>query len=140
DTVARAISVNVNETTLYKVQGFYSDGCQPSKSSQVVIDKSFLPEFSYRFEYNCGEPYRLIFDNTSKTEVNYIWYMGNGDSLSVRAPEAYRYTDAGEYEVKLVAENDIGCRLEHSEIIEIPEEDGLIPNAISPNNDGKNDT
>src|SRR5690606_2894699 len=53
---------------------------------------------------------------------------------------AYRYTDAGEYEVKLVAENDIGCRLEHSEIIEIPEEDGLIPNAISPNNDGKNDT
>ncbi|KPM49527.1 hypothetical protein AFM12_02680 [Jiulongibacter sediminis] len=127
-------------SSTYTVQAFYADGCKPKKEVSLLVDDSYAPDFDYSIEYDCGKPFELKFENLSSGSALYTWKMGNGDSLSSQIPENYTYAAPGIYEVTVDAQNPIGCVLSITKPVEIPEDDGLIPNAISPNNDGKNDT
>lgn len=127
-------------STIYTVQAFYADGCKPKKQISLFIDDSYFPDFQYSIAYDCGQPFELKFENLSAGGSTYLWKMGNGDSLSTETPENYRYAAPGIYEVTLDSKNAIGCVLSLTKPVEIPQDDGIIPNAISPNNDGKNDT
>ncbi|MGR3809460.1 DUF7948 domain-containing protein [Jiulongibacter sp. NS-SX5] len=135
-----SVSVIPTQTSSYSVQAFYNDGCKPKKEIQILIDQSFQPEFDYQIKYDCGKPFELEFVNNSPAGSDFTWYMGNGDSLKAEVPVNYSYSTHGEYEVDLKATNQIGCELHFLRVVSIPEDDGIIPNAISPNNDGKNDT
>lgn len=140
DTVATFITVKPQQSTTYTVKAEYTDGCIPQKDIRVIINDDFKPNFDYSITQSCNKPYELIFTNSSQNASKFIWKMGNGDSLAVKVPENYRYTSAGNYNITLKAYNSIGCELVTTKSIEIPDADGKVPNIITPNNDGKNDT
>jgi len=139
DTVATKIVVKPSQTSTYSVKGEYPDGCKPTRSVTVVVDNSFKPDFDYAITQNCDKPYQLTFINKSTNARSYVWDFGNRDSLKVAVPENYRFQQGGTYAVTLKAFNGIGCELSTTKNIDIPENDGKIPNVITPNNDGKND-
>ncbi|SOE19593.1 gliding motility-associated C-terminal domain-containing protein [Spirosomataceae bacterium TFI 002] len=140
-TIGDNIIVAPLKSSTYRVQTFYEDGCKPFKDIHVTIDESFGPVFSSNIIYNCGKPFELEFDLESNDKVvSYVWQMGNGDSLVGVVPNNYKYRDAGTYNVRVDAKNKIGCILSSELALNIPDGDGIIPNAISPNGDGKNDT
>jgi gliding motility-associated-like protein len=141
-TEIRGTSIEINplKSTTYSVQAFYADGCKPKKTISLKIDNDFIPEFEYSIEYFCDKPFELSFENLSAGNASYTWYLGNGDSLNGLIPLRYNYNASGDFEVKVKATNRIGCQLESKKMVSIPNADGLIPNAISPNGDGKNET
>jgi len=137
---APSIEVRPSESSTYSVRAFYEDGCEPVKEVGVLIDKSFTPDFTYSFEYFCAKPYNLIFENITDGSPSFTWYLEGQDSVMNRVPENYRFSSFGEYAVNLKATNDIGCEILTEKKLNVPDADGIIPNAISPNGDGKNDT
>jgi gliding motility-associated-like protein len=104
-----------------------------------VVDNSFKPDFDYAITQNCDKPYQLTFTNKSTNARSYVWDFGNRDSLKVTVPENYRFQQGGTYAVTLKAYNGIGCELSTTKNIDVPENEGKVPNVITPNNDGKND-
>ncbi len=140
DTVAVQIIVKPLQTSTYTVKGTYPDGCKPTRSVTVVVDNSFKPDFDFAISQDCDKPYQLTFINKSTNARIYVWDFGNKDSLKVAVPENYRFQQGGTYAVTLKAYNSIGCVLATTKNIDIPDNDGKVPNVITPNNDGKNDT
>jgi len=53
-------------------------------------------------------PHTVDFTNNSQQAIDFIWYFGDGDSSLLRTP-SHTYTQAGIYEVMLVAINDTMC-------------------------------
>jgi len=80
------------------------------------------------------------FLNQSTDATNYKWLFGNGDTSIVANP-AYTYPNVGNYTVSLIASNSIGCVDTTFEqyFVVVPDSSLIIPNAFSPNGDGKNE-
>ncbi|AWV98451.1 DUF7948 domain-containing protein [Arcticibacterium luteifluviistationis] len=128
------------KNTTYFVKAYYPDGCVLDNAVNLTVDQSFAPAFDYLLDYHCDQSFDLIFENKSPQTGIFTWDLGIGDSLNTLAPVAYTYAKAGDYTVRLKATNEIGCTLEVEKVVNIPEKAQLIPNAISPNGDGKNET
>jgi gliding motility-associated-like protein len=100
------------------------------------------------FSYNADNSSNLItevnFVNNATNETTYFWDFGNSESSTEEDPSVY-YTSNGNYIVTQYVTGALGCVDSVSQIVIIdnivPEEDipELIPNAISPNGDNKND-
>lgn len=80
-----------------------------------------------------------LFVNKSKNAIKYWWNFGDGDTSTSFNPK-HSYVQEGTYEVKLVVENQYGCRdsITHTVIVE-SYFTFYIPNAFRPNTDGLND-
>ncbi len=112
-------------------------GCQIKDSIYLSID--------FYLDKMIGDvPLEInVFNNSS--EGNYSWDFGDGSS-SIDFEPNHTYSEVGEYDLKLVLSNDIGCETEKMIIIdaqgfELAANDWqLLPDAFSPNNDGINDS
>lgn len=135
------IKVKPTKTTQYTASALFENGCAPEVKVQLTIDTTFLPKWEYNVEYFCDSPSSVFFAYSPDEKVeSYEWNFGNGMSVINASPDNYQYKSSGAYLVSLAATNAIGCTLVSSQVLDIPESDGFIPNAISPNGDGKNDT
>ncbi len=139
DTQGTTITVSPTQTTTYTVSCEYPDGCKPTRTVTVKIDESFQPDFDFKITQDCEKPYELTFTNKTQNAAEFKWSMGNSDTLSSLVPQSYRYNKGGTFLVTLKAYNKIGCELSVSKSINVPENEGKVPNVITPNNDGKND-
>ncbi len=79
------------------------------------------------------------FQNNSLGGKTYLWDFGDG-STSVEFHPTHQYLDTGTYTITLIVTNTFGCidTILGSERVE-PEFTFFVPDAFTPNGDGKND-
>lgn len=83
----------------------------------------------------------LLLYNTSQNSNTYSWDFGNGNTLKQynRNDTTYTYADSGTYTIRLIAENDKGCRDTTSQVIKVFDKIYCaIPSAFTPNSDNVN--
>jgi gliding motility-associated-like protein len=118
------------------------NGCRDSISKIVSIPPAPVANFSYNTNngLNIGAVFNFI--NTSTNATTYNWDFGNGNTSTNQNPNNTYFAN-GSYLVTLEVTSALGCTDSTSEIISIntvtTEINTLIPNAISPNGDLRND-
>jgi gliding motility-associated-like protein len=81
----------------------------------------------------------IIFRNISSYGNRWLWYFGNGDSSILKNP-IYTYKTSGTYTITLITFNSSGCSDTIRKTIYVSSEDFIkVPEAFSPNGDGRND-
>jgi gliding motility-associated-like protein len=87
----------------------------------------------------------ITFTNTSQGATSFIWNFGDPNQPSVDSSGAatvtFTYIRPGRYSVVLFGQNDLGCADVYvcTDCIVILPRKVFLPNAFSPNGDGKND-
>jgi gliding motility-associated-like protein len=87
----------------------------------------------------------IAFVNTSQGATNYLWDFGdpaatNGSNNSTVTDPSHLYTYVGTYNVHLIATSSKGCQDIAELLVEITPDFALyIPNAFTPDENGKND-
>ena len=119
-----------------------SDGC--SDTLVQILNVPPKPDAGFFFNtsggLNIGAEFTFV--DTSANATAWFWDFGNNDTSTDSLPTTIYYAN-GNYTVTLWATGPLGCVDSVSQIITIntvtTEISSLIPNAISPNNDGYND-
>lgn len=131
---------NGDFTVMHTVES--DNGCRDSINKIISIPPSPIANFSYNTNngLNIGAVFNFI--NTSTDATSYAWDLGNGNTSTDIDPNNTYFAN-GSYLITLVVTSDLGCTDSTSEIITIntvtDEISTLIPNAISPNGDLRND-
>lgn len=123
-------------TTTYIVRGTTPEGCTGTDTVRVIVaplpNVAFAPSTRQAFT---GEA--ITFGNTTTNAATYAWDFGDGTTSTVAAP-THTYDKPGTYEVRLRATSSGQCVSEQRLTIEVRKFE--VPNVITPNGDGKNDT
>jgi gliding motility-associated-like protein len=139
-TIGTVITAFPSQTTTYTVQAKYADGCKPEKQIIVQVDRTYEPLFEIiQSGEACNEPVKYEFQNLTKNAARYEWNVGNGARLTSNNVSDKVYDTPGEYAVTLTAYNQAGCALSVSRLLSAAPP-LVLPNVITPNGDGKNDT
>lgn len=140
DTTVKNPIASPLQTTTYTVTAVYLDGCKPSKTVTVNVESG--PQntsFEVVPTYACGKSTMVQYVNKTTGASRYEWDFGNGVKSGVAAPAALDYTQNGMYQVTLKAYSPRGCASTVTQSVSVLNLD-KIPNVITPNGDGKNDT
>lgn len=118
--------------------------CNKIDSSTVTINISPNPTSSFTFSPNPPEANTFVtFTNTSLGGTSYTWQFGDGDSLittNQNATVRHVYNATQTFNACLIVKNNFNCIDTSCQPITarvIPGAD--VPNAFTPNGDGKND-
>ncbi|MNU72708.1 hypothetical protein D3C71_621780 [compost metagenome] len=139
-TNGSTVTASPSITTTYIVTGISSSGCMGTGTVIVTV----LPEPVADFipSVTTGEaPLEVVFENTSINANSYAWNFGNGQfSTSSNPGVSALFSDAGNYQVVLIASNGI-CSDTFQLSIVTTTTDFLIhvPNVFTPNGDHVND-
>lgn len=110
-----------------------------------IMNLYALPTIDFDIKYGnyCENPNTLVLVNKSKEVKQFVWILKLGTEViatfNTKNPPAYQITKAGNYTILLKGtlntwEDSISKDLVVKEILQ------PLPNTITPNNDGKNDT
>jgi len=77
-------------------------------------------------------------DLKSNVQPNYIWEFGDGTTSTEENPE-HTYKKYGDYNIKLIAIADNGCKDSMIVKVKVDEKEVKMPNIFTPNGDGKHD-
>jgi gliding motility-associated-like protein len=85
----------------------------------------------------------VTFTNTSTGSANSGWnwyFINNNGYISNQPNTSYLFENAGNYPIALVVKNKFGCSDTIIQVINVAEDHSLyVPNAFTPNYDGKHD-
>ncbi|WP_291722334.1 PKD domain-containing protein [Bernardetia sp.] len=138
DPTIRNPIASPTETTIYNVRISNLDGgCFTDSTVTVTVVDKLVIDFDIQHSPECGAPATILFNSQNTGDGNWVWDLGNGDSLRVTNPTEYTYTEAGTYTIKLKGSNGI-CDEEQTATITV--DNVLPPNVITPNGDGINET
>jgi len=132
------------QTTTYTIT-FVNDKCRLDQKVKVIVLPVLTADFTFKLLKDCNTPYRVQLNlpttlDTAKF-VRFTWDMGDGTVLEGTHPQEYIYKEPNkDYTVTLTALNPNGCNTVVKKTVSIPAPPIQPPNAITPNNDGINDT
>ncbi len=127
-------------TTDYWVIPLGPTGCRGDRLDIQVFVERNLPQAGLDPSVTEGfYPLTVAFDNQSRNATRYLWRFGDGDTSTQFAP-SHLYTSPGQYDITLIADNNIGCpdSITYS-FVEALDFVAYFPNAFTPNGDGEND-
>jgi gliding motility-associated-like protein len=143
--VSSSLSPALTETVfgLKNVQHIVSNGfCSDTLSKTVNLDNILTAAFKAPNEV-CPKNEIIFNDSSIGNIISYHWDFGDGTSSTDREPPKHLFPDTREatsYTVYLVIQNSMGCQDTASEqIIKLQTCNVSVPNAFTPNGDGKND-
>ncbi len=127
----------VNSAGIYIVT--YSTMCGNPSASISIVQSTLSAGFT--FSPSTGNaPLKVDFTNTSSNNISNQWVLGNGNNANTLNANT-TYTAPGIYTITLMIQNPDGCTASVSRTIEVLlVELGIIPELITPNGDGKNET
>ncbi len=123
--------------------GTYTDtitnqnSCDSIIQSIVMVIPRPLADFEVQnITLNCqGTQVQLL--NNSTQENNYLWSFGDEQTSTAEDP-THVFATSGSYDITLTVDSNI-CSNSHTHTLSIAELELIIPNVVTPNNDGKND-
>lgn len=140
-----------NPTQLFPGSGLYNisliatsnHNCKDTLVKQITLAPRPIAGFAYSLSSGVNVGTIVNFVDTSKYASNWSWTFGDGSPTNTTQNPNIIYYSNGIYIVKQVAYDAYGCSDTAKVVIKInnvtSEISTLIPNAISPNGDGKND-
>lgn len=117
-------------------------GCTQTFNTTVVALDTPKASFSYSPTQPTSLNPVVNFKDESELANLWEWHFGNGVSKlsSFESDATYSYPDTGKHLVTLIVTHVNGCTDTTEQIIDIaPEITYFLPNALTPNEDGKND-
>lgn len=117
-------------------------GCTQSFSSTHTVLDTPSAAFSYNPTLPTSFNPTVNFIDESQFAVTWDWHFGNGANQINYTNEdvSYTYPDTGKQVVRLIVTHQSGCKDTTEQIIDIvPQFTYFLPNALTPNGDGRND-
>ncbi len=143
-------SFSKDTSVVFPSEGLYSithiittdKGCQAAVSKSLNVAPRPEAKFVHLSNFVPGLGASVAFVDTSLYATSWSWDFGNGQTSTVKNPST-NYTQNGLYVVSLTVTDQFGCPNTYTTEIRIStivsDLVQLIPNVITPNNDGKND-
>lgn len=143
-------SIQQNPIIYFPSSGYYSithivtsnHNCKDTIVKSINVTPGPSAGFYYVTNSGLTIGSNVSFVDTSKNSVSWYWAFGDGNSSTNQNPYNTYYAN-GTYTVIQIVTDQYGCKdtaIAQIKILNVANEiEQLIPNAISPNNDGKND-
>lgn len=117
-------------------------GCKSIITKSVTVSPRPEARFVYINNSVKSLSATVAFRDTSEYSIDSRWDFGNGETSTLKDPEVL-YRDNGKYLVSLTVTDMFGCPNTYTSEITIAtiinDITKLVPNVVTPNNDGKND-
>ena len=115
-----------------KLDAYSNDGCEQSQTYPAYFHAYEKPKAAFHFNPHTtlSDNALITFNNQSSGAVKYKWIFGGEETSSETNPTHF-FSNEGEINIKLFAENEFGCTDSCSDILNIVK--GVaVANAISP--------